>query len=55
MICLQVKGSIPPTSVTKKQDMINWLHERNVTFTIDSHALKEPQMYEIVKTKIQEI
>lgn len=43
----QVEGSKPPTSATKKQDMVNWLKERHVA--VDP-TLKKPQVYEIVKT-----
>ena len=43
---LQVEGSKLSTTATKKEDMISWLQHRHVTV---DHALKKPQIYEIVK------
>lgn len=46
---LQVEGSKPPMSATKKQDMIKWFHGTNVT--TDGPALKKLQIYEIAKAR----
>lgn len=44
------EGTKAPTSNSLKGDMINWLEKNNVPFDKKS---KKPELYEIIKSKIQ--